>query len=70
LVVGTEKMQPTELGAGVECMGALETLQTSLLLQKPRLPVDDTELRSDCLHNYHWTKPLSRQFLVFGVPRL
>ena len=53
VVLGTEKVHPTELWAGPEWVGGLWTLHTSLLLYTPWSPVDDTELRADCLHNWH-----------------
>src|SRR6266446_543233 len=55
-VLGTEKVQPTELREFLECRGGIAFLHTSLLLHKPRSPVEDRELRADCLHNYYSAK--------------
>src|SRR5206468_9534097 len=56
LVLGTEKVQPTELRKFLERWGGISFLHTSLLLHEPRSPVDNTELSEDCLHNHYYRK--------------
>src|SRR5712691_5398893 len=68
LVLRTKKGQPTELREFLECWDGRMLLHISLLFHKPRSPVEDTELSTDCLHNHHSAKLNIPTFLLVKSP--